>query len=137
MSTRTHADRRILSGVAPGPLPQGWQSFDHPNGDIYFYYAESRLITPVNVRDEDTLKHLKEAHAEYVQELQWDPAFSLLPDDLEVVISVVTASEAAIRMYSRSAGAAYTWSEETGMSGISCHLLRTKFQRQAWKQNRE
>jgi len=112
VSTWIYAHRRILSHV---PLPQGWNLLKHPNGDFYYYNSEWRLLTPEDVRDSDTLGHITDAREEFLQELQDDPeVYSRLPDDYEVVISDVTASAAAIRMYSRSAGAAYTWTEETG-----------------------
>ena len=97
------------------PLPDGWNIFRHPNGDDYYYNSGWRLLTPDDVHDPVTLGHITDAREEFLQELQDDPeVYSRLPDDYEVVISDVTASAAVIRMYSRSVGAAYTWTEETG-----------------------
>jgi len=97
------------------PLPDGWDRFMHPNGDHYFYNPEWRLLTPDNILKEDILGYITDAREEYLQELQDDPASGQLPHDYEVDISNVSASTASIRMYSRSAGAAYTWTEETGL----------------------
>lgn len=112
MSTWIDTHRKIPSHV---PLPPAWNLFNHPNGDPYYYNSEWRLLTPEDVRVPDTLGHITDAREEFLQEFQDDPeVYSRLPDDYELVISDVSASAAAIRMYSRSAGAAYTWTEETG-----------------------
>jgi hypothetical protein len=104
-------------------LPEAWDLFTHPNGDFYFYNSTWRLITPEDVRDPVTLEHIIDAREEYIQELQDDvEVYSRLPNDYEVVITDLSSSAAAIRMYSRSAGAAYTWTEETGRLAVLSYL---------------
>ncbi|KAH9482144.1 hypothetical protein JR316_0004239 [Psilocybe cubensis] len=97
------------------PLPRSWREYRHPNGDIYFYNRELRLITPDNVRDPEMLRYIMDAREDHLQCLAGDPNVHRLPRDYELVISEVNESAAVIRMYSRTAGAAYIWTEEAGL----------------------
>ncbi|KAJ3512036.1 hypothetical protein NLJ89_g3751 [Agrocybe chaxingu] len=108
------------SSVAAGSssqasLPPPWRQYQHPNGDIYFHHREHRLITPDNIYDPEILEYILEAREDHLQCLAGDPGSSRLPSDYELVISDVSDTAATIRMYSRSATEAYTWTEENGL----------------------
>ncbi|KDR84419.1 hypothetical protein GALMADRAFT_206051 [Galerina marginata CBS 339.88] len=98
------------------PLPYPWHQYRHPNGDIYFYNNQLRLITPDNVRDPEILEYIIDAREDHLQCLAGDPNLHRLPTDYELVVSDVSDTAAVIRMYSRVAGAAYTWTEERGLA---------------------
>jgi hypothetical protein len=104
--------RAGLNSVVEPPYP--WHRYHHPNGDVYFYHDHLRFITPDDVCDPTVLEYLVDAREEYLQSLGQDPNFHRLPMDYELVISEVSEEAATIRMYSRSAGRAYEWTEERG-----------------------
>lgn len=103
------------------PLPQPWRQYRHPNGDIYFYNYQLRLLTPDNVRNPQILEYILDAREDHLQCLAGDPNLHRLPSDYELVISDVSDTAAVIRMYSRAVGEAYTWTEE---QGEIMHLFR-------------
>ncbi|KAF8967485.1 hypothetical protein BDZ97DRAFT_1656403 [Flammula alnicola] len=105
-------------------LPRSWRQYQHPNGDVYFHNHHLRLTTPDNVRNPQILEYITEARDDHLQCLAGDPNLQRLPPDYELVISDVSDTTAVIRMYSRMAGAAYTWSEDTG--------LRMKMKEEFW-----
>lgn len=107
---------RGLNSTVEPPYP--WRRYQHPNGDVYFYHDNLRFITPDDVCDPLVLEYLIDAREEYLQSLGGDPNFHLLPMDYELVISDVSEEAATIRMYSRSAGQAYEWTEERGDSNF-------------------
>ncbi|KIM38738.1 hypothetical protein M413DRAFT_75683 [Hebeloma cylindrosporum] len=96
--------------------PYPWRRYQHPNGDVYFYHDSFRFISPDDVCDPLILEYLIDAREEYLQSLGRDPNFHPLPMDYELVISDVSEEAATIRMYSRSAGQAYEWTEERGLT---------------------
>lgn len=98
------------------PLPQPWEQFEHPNGDIYYYNRELRLITPEDIRDPTMLQFVLEAREDHLRCLN-DKYSSItkLADDWELTLSDVTDEVAVIGMYSRKLGVAYDWTEETGL----------------------
>jgi len=104
----------MTHSYSQAPLPHPWRRCRHPNGDIYFYNPQLRLITPDNICDPEILEYLTDARDDHLQCLDGDPNLHLLHEDYELVISDVSDTEAVIRMYSRTAGAAYTWTEERG-----------------------
>jgi len=102
---------RFLMNSASTP-PHPWRRYQHPNGDIYFYNDHLRFISPDNLCDPQILEYLIDAREEYLQSLARDHV--LLPTDYELVISEVSDEAATIKMYSRTAGEAYEWTEEGG-----------------------
>jgi len=98
---------------APTP-PHPWRRYQHPNGDIYFYNDHLRFISPDDLCDPQILEYLIDAREEYLQSLARDHI--LLPTDYELVISEVSDEAATIKMYSRTAGQAYEWTEEGGLT---------------------
>lgn len=66
-----------------------------------------------------------EARDDHLQCLAGDPNLSILPSDYELVVSDVSETAAVLRMYSRSAGAAYDWNEERG-SSFFCFFILSK-----------
>ena len=104
----------IVLGVSAN-VPHPWCQYEHPNGDIYFYNSELRLITPDDICNPDILEYVMEARDDHLQCLAGDPNLSILPSDYELVVSDVSETAAVLRMYSRSAGAAYDWNEERGL----------------------
>ncbi|KAF4619731.1 hypothetical protein D9613_004717 [Agrocybe pediades] len=97
------------------PLPRSWRQCHHPNGDVYFYNDDLRLITPDNIRNAQILEYVLDAREDHLQCLAGDPNLRRLPPDYELVISDVSDTVAVIRMYSRTAGEAYEWTEERGL----------------------
>ena len=96
-------------------IPYPWRQYEHPNGDIYYYNPQQRLITPEDIRNPDILEYIMDARDDHLQCLEGDPNRDNLPPDYELVISDVSESAAVLRMYSRMAGAAYDWTEDTGL----------------------
>ncbi|KAF8887249.1 hypothetical protein CPB84DRAFT_1816638 [Gymnopilus junonius] len=96
-------------------LPPPWRQYRHPNGDIYYYNPQLRLITPDNIRDPQIFEYILDAREDHLQCLAGDPNLHRLPSDYELVISDISDTAAVIRMYSRAAGEAYTWTEEQGL----------------------
>ena len=64
-----------------------------------------------------------DAREDHLQCLADDPNLHILPSDYELVVSDVSETAAVLRMYSRSAGAAYDWREERGV----CVCVRGDF----------
>lgn len=60
------------------------------------------------------LRYIMEAREDHLQCLAGDPNVHRLPRDYELVISEVSETAAVIRMYSRTTGAAYIWTEDAG-----------------------
>lgn len=96
-------------------IPYPWRQYEHPNGDIYYYNPQLRLITPEDIRNPDTLEYIMDAREDHLQCLDGDPSRHLLPPDYELVVSDVSETAAVLRMYSRMAGEAYDWTEERGL----------------------
>ena len=96
------------------PIPHPWRQYRHPIGDIYYYNPQLRLITPDNIRNPQVLEYVLDAREDHLQCLAGDPNLHRLPSDYELIISDVSESTAVIRMYSRAAGQAYTWTEGQG-----------------------
>jgi len=99
---------------SPLDLPHPWQQYSHPNGDFYFYNREWRVLTTDDVCDSDICRYVGEAVEDLLQNLGDDPNAHLLSNDYEIVVTEASAL-APIRLYSRSAGTAFSWTEETGM----------------------
>lgn len=103
------------SGEPSASIPYPWRQYEHPNGDIYYYEFRLRLVTPDDIRNPDILEYIMDAREDHLQCLAGDPNIHILPDDYELVVSDVSETAAVLRMYSRSAGAAYDWTEERGL----------------------
>ena len=88
--------------------------YRHPNGDVYYYNSEFRLITPEDISDSDMLENVLEAREDHLNCLEGDPNIGTLPPDYELVIRDVSDETATIRMYSRTSTKAYTWTEDRG-----------------------
>jgi len=88
--------------------------YRHPNGDVYYYNSEFRLITPEDISDSDMLENVLEAREDHFNCLEGDPNIGILPPDYELVIREVSDETAIIRMYSRTSAKAYTWTEDRG-----------------------
>lgn len=101
--------------MASATLPYPWRQYAHPNGDIYFYNPQLRVITPENIRNPDMLEYIMDARDDHLQCLEGEPNRYNLPPDYELVVSDVSETAAVLRMYSRRAGAAYDWTEERGL----------------------
>ncbi|KAF8076917.1 hypothetical protein FPV67DRAFT_438403 [Lyophyllum atratum] len=98
------------------PVPRPWGRFEHPNGDIYYYNPELRLITPEDIRDPAMLQFVLDARDDHLRCL--DDGYSSiqkLADDWELTLSDVTDEVAVIGMYSRKLTVAYDWTEEKGL----------------------
>ena len=96
-------------------IPYPWCQYEHPNGDIYYYNPELRLITPEDIRNPDILEYIMDARDDHLQCLEADPNRDDLPPDYELVVSDVSETAAVLRMYSRREGAAYDWTDERGL----------------------
>jgi hypothetical protein len=96
-------------------VPPGWGQYVHPNGDVYYYQPELRLITPEDIRDPTMLQFVLEARLDHLQCLHGDGSISTLPDDWELTLTDVTAHAAVIGMFSRKLGVAYDWNEDKGI----------------------
>jgi len=97
------------------PVPQSWEQFEHPNGDIYYYNQGLRLITPENIRDPTMLQFVLDARDDHLRCLNDGySSITKLADDWELTLSDVTDEVAVIGMYSRKLGVAYDWAEEKG-----------------------
>ena len=105
-----------------GIIPYPWRQYEHPNGDIYYYNSVLRLITPDDIRHSEVLEYIMDARDDHLQCLAGDPNGGILPSDYELVVSDVSETAAVLRMYSRSAGLAYDWTEERG-SGFSFFFI--------------
>jgi len=103
------------SGAASATPPDPWGQYVHPNGDIYYYNPQLRLITPDDIRNPEILEYIMDARDDHLQCLAGDPNVHILPSDYELVVSDVSDTAAVLRMYSRVAGAAYDWTEERGL----------------------
>ena len=86
----------------------------HPNGDIYFYNRELRLITPDDITDSEKLALVMESWDEHMRNMEYDPIGRTLGDDWELMLSDVTESSVVIEVISRNAGRAYKWSDDRG-----------------------
>jgi len=103
------------SGEPSANIPDSWRQYEHPNGDIYYYNSQLRLITPDNIRNPEILEYIMDARDDHLQCLAGDPNLDILPSDYELVVSDVSETAAVLRMYSRMAGAAYDWTEDRGL----------------------
>lgn len=95
-------------------IPQPWQKYKHPNGDIYYYNHSLRLLTPDDIRDPHTLEMVLEAREAHVRELQGDPRFEQMADDWELTLMDVDEDCAIIGMHSRRLGVTYDFTDERG-----------------------
>lgn len=109
--------------MASTTIPYPWRQYEHPNGDIYYYNPQLRLITPENIRNPDILEYIMDARDDHLQCLAGDPNYHNLPFDYELVVSDVSETAAVLRMYSRWAGAAYDWTEERGLAFFSFYFV--------------
>jgi hypothetical protein len=105
----------LSDGFFSATIPYPWRQHEHPNGDIYYYNPQLRLITPEDIRNPDILEYIIDARDDHLQCLDGDPSCDNLPPDYELVVSDVSETAAVLRMYSRRAGAAYDWTEERGL----------------------
>lgn len=87
----------------------------HPNGDIYFYNRELRLITPDDITDSEKLALIMESWDEHMGNMEYDPIGRTLGDDWELILSDVTESSVVIEVISRNAGRAYKWTDDRGL----------------------
>ena len=101
--------------VTSASIPYPWRQYEHPNGDIYYYNPQLRLITPEDIPDPVILEYIMDARDDHLQCLEGDPYCDDLPSDYELVVSDVSETAAVLRMYSRRAGAAYDWTEDRGL----------------------
>ncbi|KAF9535143.1 hypothetical protein CPB83DRAFT_755201, partial [Crepidotus variabilis] len=84
--------------------------YQHPNGDHYYFNPGLRLLTTDDIHDPIVLGYIVDARDDIVQQL----VTANLPADYELVITDTSEIAATIRIYSRSAGQAYLWTEENG-----------------------
>ena len=100
-----------------------WCQYEHPNGDIYYYNPQLRLITPEDIRNSDILEYIiLDTQEDHLQCLDGDPNRHLFPPDYDLLmVSDVSETAAVLRMYSRMAGEAYGWTEERGL--VFSHLF--------------
>ncbi|KAF9004279.1 hypothetical protein BDQ17DRAFT_1390274 [Cyathus striatus] len=96
-------------------IPYPWRNHNHPNGDVYYYNPELRLITPDDIRNAQVLRYVMEARTDHLQWIVDDPNFRRLPPDWELTVSDVSEDTSVIGMYSRMAGAAFEYTEERGL----------------------
>ncbi|TFK29034.1 hypothetical protein FA15DRAFT_753086 [Coprinopsis marcescibilis] len=96
------------------PIPDGWQQYVHPNGDVYYRNGQLRLITPDDIRRPEILQYVLDARDDHLEVISEDPNSENLPDDIEMTISDVSDSAAIIGMFSRRAMRAYQWNERAG-----------------------
>lgn len=100
----------------------GWGQHKHPNGDVYYYHSDLRLITPEDIRDPVMLQFVLDARLDHLQCLQADDSLSKLADDWELTLTDVTDAAAVIGMFSRKLGVAYNWGEGKGTELFSYDL---------------
>ena len=113
--------------MASVTIPYPWRQYQHPNGDIYYYNSQLRLITPDDVRNPEILEYIMDARDDHLQCLAGDPNIHILPSDYELVVSDVSETAAVLRMYSRAAGAAYDWTEERGLASFILFLSKEAY----------
>jgi hypothetical protein len=94
----------------------------HPNGDIYFYNRDLRLITPDDITDSEKLALIMESWDEHMRNMEYDPIGRTLGDDWELMLSDVTETSVVIEVISRNAGRAYKWSDDRGLLSIFSSL---------------
>ena len=106
------------------PYPNPWCQYKHPNGDIYYYNPQLRLITPEYIRNSDILEYIMDAREDHLQCLDGDPNRHLFPPDYDLlVVSDDSETAAVLRMYFRMAGEAYNWTEERGLVIFTIEFL--------------
>ncbi|KAF8338457.1 hypothetical protein F5887DRAFT_514281 [Amanita rubescens] len=103
------------SGEAYIEAPPDWEVHRHPNGDIYFYNRDLRLITPDDITDSEKLALIMESWDEHMRNMEYDPIGRTLGDDWELMLSDVTETSVVIEVISRNAGRAYKWSDDRGL----------------------
>ncbi|PFH48987.1 hypothetical protein AMATHDRAFT_148627, partial [Amanita thiersii Skay4041] len=87
----------------------------HPNGDIYFYNRERRLITPDDITDREKLQLVVESWEDHMYNIEDDPLKEQLGEDWELFLSDVTDTTVIIEMISRTNKTAFKWSEDRGL----------------------
>lgn len=88
-------------------VPIGWKRHRHPNGDIYYYNGELRLLTPDDICDPKMLEYVLDAHEDHLKCLDESGSLQQLPDDWELTLTDVTEETAVIGMFSRKEMLAY------------------------------
>ncbi|KAF9477840.1 hypothetical protein BDN70DRAFT_933886 [Pholiota conissans] len=107
-------------------LPPERHQYKHPfSKKPYFRNRKLRIITPLDIRDAQTLCSIENAYNEFSVSLRRNPGSLHIPQDMEIVVSgkpeeiekmEKTEETMAISTYSRRASAAYKYSNEEGLT---------------------
>lgn len=102
-----------MSSINRAEVPESWQSYVHPNRDVYYYNLGMRLLSTDDIRNPDIRAVVVEIRNEVYEELTEDPDFQRLPIDWVMTITDCNLRDktALVGIHSRSAGRSYQWNE--------------------------
>jgi hypothetical protein len=94
-------------------VPESWQSYLHPNLDVYYFNLGMRLLSTDDIRKPEIRALLLEIRNDCFEELADDRVFQRLPIDWVMTITdcVIADKTAVVRVHSRSLGKSYKWGE--------------------------
>jgi hypothetical protein len=68
-------------------LTPPWEAYEHPEGGVYFYNNELRLVTVDNMFDPTAMKAVLKRRHRYIRFLDRSDKLKYLPEDWEIWIS--------------------------------------------------
>ncbi|KAL9713174.1 hypothetical protein Ac2012v2_004415 [Leucoagaricus gongylophorus] len=102
-----------MSSINRAEVPESWQSYLHPNLDVYYFNLGLRLLTTDDIRKPELRALLLEIRNDCFEELAEDSGFQKLPIDWVMTITDCDLTErtALVGIHSRSLATSYRWSE--------------------------
>ena len=103
----------LMSSINRAEVPESWQSYLHPNLDVYYFNLGLRLLTTDDIRKPELRALLLEIRNDCFEELAEDSGFQKLPIDWVMTITDCDLTErtALVGIHSRSLATSYRWSE--------------------------
>lgn len=102
-----------MSSINRAEVPESWQSYMHPNRDVYYYNLGMRLLSTDDIRNPEVRSVVVEIRNEVYEELAEDPDFQRLPIDWVMTITDCNLGDrlGTVGIHSRSQGKSYRWDE--------------------------
>lgn len=95
-------------------VPESWQSYLHPNLDVYYFNLGMRLLTTDDIRKPEIRAFLLAFRNDCFEDLGDDPRFQRLPNDWVMTITDcnLTDGTAVVNIHLRSLAQSFKWTQQ-------------------------